>query len=488
VSSPVFPVSHGKIAFHRYTSDSAYDGELFIADLDAGSLHNVSQYWDIDHAQSAHFSPDGTQLVFMGVPEGQHSYSSREIYLWNLTTGSPPPDWAHPVRLTENSVPDEDPKFSFSGRYICYKSNKDLRVYDLVTHSTTSLTNDGWAIEQWNPYFSRDDQYLFYTEGLDLGANILKMKISDLSVVTAEGIASLQEYYSIVRNDGSYFYTRWYSIVDHHDQVYLRTATTNQPVAFNSSLHDYADAFPVDDSHALFASTRTPGNSWDIFLGNIKTGEIYQIPIDGINSSQMELGCTYSANADLVPTLIDNFTARRERGGVVVLWRVFTRDSGFFFNIYKQVEDQVAVRVNEDTIFGKGELEFFDSCNDPGEIRYTLECINENNVVIWSSTVVVNGTSGNVPQLASIAAYPNPFNPQVTIEYTVPVAGQTTIAVYDMRGRVVRILKQGLELVGVKALVWDGTKDDYAPAATGVYLVRIHGDNYVASQKITLVE
>lgn len=490
VSPPVFPDIHGKIAFHRYTSDAAYDGQLFIADLDDGSLYNVSQYWNIDHAQSAHFSPDGTQMVFYGVPEGQHEYSSREIYLWDLTTGSPPPAWAHPTRLTNNSVPDEDPKFSFSGRYICYKSNQDLKIYDQVTQVTTSLTNNGWATEEWSPFFSSDDQYLFFTENTSENADIFKIKISDLSVVSAEGIGALQEYYPVVRADGSYFYTRWRaaSVGSHQDQIYLRTATTNQPVAFNSPLYDFSDAYPVDEQHALFTSTRISGNSFDIFLGNIETGEIYNIPIEGINTPQMELGCCYSPNAALVSTLIGNISAKRERNGVVVRWKVTGGDSENTFNIYRNIAGQGTLLLNDEPIIAEADLEYFDECSDPGEIQYTLEYNNENNVMIWSSTIQVEGASSIPPLVARISAYPNPFNPQTVIEYSVPLPSQITVAVYDMRGQLVKTLRQGYETVGVKNVTWDGSTNDSSQASAGVYLVRMHAASFVAIQKITLVE
>ena len=51
-------------------------------------------------------------------------------------------------------------------------------------------------------------------------------------------------------------------------------------------------------------------------------------------------------------------------------------------------------------------------------------------------------------------AYPNPFNPQTTIEYALPSAQNARLAVYDLSGRLVRILVDGPEAAGRHAVVW----------------------------------
>ncbi|MBK6733467.1 MAG: carbohydrate-binding protein [bacterium] len=68
--------------------------------------------------------------------------------------------------------------------------------------------------------------------------------------------------------------------------------------------------------------------------------------------------------------------------------------------------------------------------------------------------------------------YPNPFNPQTTIEYVVPAEGPVRLAVFDARGRQVRLLADGRMPSGTHTLTWDGRDDDGHQLASGLYFLR----------------
>jgi len=86
-------------------------------------------------------------------------------------------------------------------------------------------------------------------------------------------------------------------------------------------------------------------------------------------------------------------------------------------------------------------------------------------------------------------AYPNPFNPRTTIEYALPVEAEILLSIYDMQGRLVTYLAQGLESAGYHKAIWDGSQ-----YASGMYFIRmnVYGlDNklqFNKLQKIMLVK
>jgi hypothetical protein len=65
--------------------------------------------------------------------------------------------------------------------------------------------------------------------------------------------------------------------------------------------------------------------------------------------------------------------------------------------------------------------------------------------------------------------YPNPFNPSTTIEYDLPVQSKVVIRVYDILGRQVQELKNGIEPAGRGKFAWNPQNR----LASGVYFCRI---------------
>ena len=72
--------------------------------------------------------------------------------------------------------------------------------------------------------------------------------------------------------------------------------------------------------------------------------------------------------------------------------------------------------------------------------------------------------------------YPNPFNPRVTVRYSLAGDSPVALAVYDVLGRPVRTLVDGTGAQGEHTVTWDGLDGAGRRCASGVYLVRLaHG-------------
>ncbi|HNW60911.1 MAG TPA: VIT domain-containing protein [bacterium] len=69
--------------------------------------------------------------------------------------------------------------------------------------------------------------------------------------------------------------------------------------------------------------------------------------------------------------------------------------------------------------------------------------------------------------------YPNPFNPATTIRYDLLGAGSVTVRVYDLQGRLVRVLFSGARGAGSYMVSWDGTDLKGIPVAAGIYICRM---------------
>lgn len=82
---------------------------------------------------------------------------------------------------------------------------------------------------------------------------------------------------------------------------------------------------------------------------------------------------------------------------------------------------------------------------------------------------------------------PNPFNPATTIRFSVPHGGQVQLAVYDVSGRLVRMLVNGTTNAGIHEVIWDGLDNSGREVASGVYMYRIHTGEDVAVRRMLLV-
>jgi len=81
------------------------------------------------------------------------------------------------------------------------------------------------------------------------------------------------------------------------------------------------------------------------------------------------------------------------------------------------------------------------------------------------------------------APYPNPFNPEVTVQVDIPEPTSGTISIYDILGRQIATLYQGIITPGRYQYHWDGMQ-----YATGMYFVRVSTNLGSQTYKILLLK
>ena len=79
--------------------------------------------------------------------------------------------------------------------------------------------------------------------------------------------------------------------------------------------------------------------------------------------------------------------------------------------------------------------------------------------------------------------YPNPFNPSTTISYHLPSQSYVTLKVYDVLGRDVATLVEGIEQAGNHNVQWS---IDNGQLSSGVYFYRLSTTNFVQTRKLVL--
>lgn len=103
---------------------------------------------------------------------------------------------------------------------------------------------------------------------------------------------------------------------------------------------------------------------------------------------------------------------------------------------------------------------------------------------------VLNVAMAAVPQVqtaARMVAAPNPFNPQTTVKLSVDHAGSVVVGVFDVAGRKVANLHNGLLDQGDHQWIWNGMNQAGVPQSGGVYFCRAEGQGWSTSTKLVLV-
>ena len=116
----------------------------------------------------------------------------------------------------------------------------------------------------------------------------------------------------------------------------------------------------------------------------------------------------------------------------------------------------------------------------------------EGNSSAFSWAMMVTGVDDyqtlSTPDKFSVSdGYPNPFNPQTTVQIALPKDEQVTAALYDLLGRRVRLLLDEPHPAGIFALQWDGKNDAGSPVPSGVYLLQCRTHDKVEIRKLMLI-
>jgi Spy/CpxP family protein refolding chaperone len=85
-------------------------------------------------------------------------------------------------------------------------------------------------------------------------------------------------------------------------------------------------------------------------------------------------------------------------------------------------------------------------------------------------------------------SYPNPFNPETRIAYTLNAAGKVRIQIYNITGQLIRVFDQGYQSTGNYVVNWDGRSENGDMTASGVYLYRIEAGSYHITNRMVLLK
>ena len=178
--------------------------------------------------------------------------------------------------------------------------------------------------------------------------------------------------------------------------------------------------------------------------------------------------------------------------------------------------EEVAYYLWAGEVLNSGFIDIFGQITEYKTIYYTAEAsVDLNHVIVWARGIgmiqnynyegasalldgcVINGISYGIvsnenaevhdPEITA-NNYPNPFNPETTIEFYNPRAGKVTINIYNIKGQLVKSLINQNMAQGTNSVVWDGRDGNNNPIASGIYFYKLETDSKTITKKMILMK
>ena len=186
-------------------------------------------------------------------------------------------------------------------------------------------------------------------------------------------------------------------------------------------------------------------------------------------------------------------------------------DTTYYYYYYEESDTiSLAYEVTDDMLSLSAEFDFcemmgddyyyyyyyYDSlnCYDIFEMQYGITDIEDIAMNFWmemsyTDPLAIAGEIGLQPgQFKLHQAYPNPFNPTTTLKYEMGSAGPVSIDVFDVNGRKIRSLYNGIQIPGQHEIRWDAKDDHGRSMSSGVYLFKVNVNGKQQTAKSLLLK
>ena len=156
---------------------------------------------------------------------------------------------------------------------------------------------------------------------------------------------------------------------------------------------------------------------------------------------------------------------------------------------YKVYRDGVEIAETGATV-----TTYYDQNLDSGEYTYWVTALYTEGESEPSNEVVVEIESSTddtttAPMVTRLNSnYPNPFNPETTISFSLQQAGPVTIEIFNIRGQKVTTLVDAHLDAGEHRIVWDSRSDRNRESGSGIYFYRMQSGEYTATKKMILMK
>ncbi len=212
---------------------------------------------------------------------------------------------------------------------------------------------------------------------------------------------------------------------------------------------------------------------------------------------------TFTAEEQSLPVELGLWEAASDKGAVKLTWITESEieNQGFIIERKAAADNsfqEMASFISHDALQGQGSTtrqttyEFIDKDVAVGETyAYRLADVDYISTITYHDIISVTvRASVDTQQPESIVlqqAYPNPFNPVVSLGFSLEKAADIELSIYDLCGRLVKSITRGNYPSGSYSYKWDGRNGQGEVQSAGVYIIRLSNAYTNQIQRITFL-
>ena len=205
---------------------------------------------------------------------------------------------------------------------------------------------------------------------------------------------------------------------------------------------------------------------------------------------------TVSASLEtLIPVELTSLQAASTNDAVELTWTTATETENLGYHVYRSMSDDGEYsKISKELIQGAGSSDqahsysYIDQDVKAGNIYYyKLADVDFNGNTAFHGPISV--TVEAVPSKYSLAqSYPNPFNPETAINFSIKQAGKVSLKIYNLQGQLIRSLVDADKLAGSYSVIWNGTNDQGVRVSSGTYLYTLKVNGFEATKKLVFMK
>jgi uncharacterized protein (TIGR02145 family) len=225
----------------------------------------------------------------------------------------------------------------------------------------------------------------------------------------------------------------------------------------------------------------TSADRMDLYYGGS-----YVYFITGVKASGFSVRCVNDLSVStLLPVELNLFTAVANERTIQLNWSTQTEKNSDKFDIERKTISTIweAIASVKAAVLSNSpkQYSFTDKNLQSAKYQYRLKMIDNDGTFEYSKVIEVEVAAPKNFELSQ--NFPNPFNPNTVISYSLPLASNVRLIVYNSLGQTVKVLENGFKNAGNYLVNFNATE-----LPSGTYFYKIEAGQFSQVKKMILLK